>query len=77
MSPGQPLLTVKPMFKMPNNAVSHAQPKFFENRVQDAVKREDFTFVNMVPDLPADAAVFTQDANTLFNDLGLLMKVLV
>jgi hypothetical protein len=62
---------VEAMLEMPDDAVAEAEPVAREVRVEEHVEREDLARVDVVPHLPADAAVVGQHAHALGDDARL------
>lgn len=66
---------MQPVLKMPDNTIPHPETKVRENRIQDGVQGYDGPLVNVITDLPANAAFRGQGAHTLGDDLRLLFEV--
>jgi hypothetical protein len=45
--------------------------------IEDSVKRDNLSVVDIVPDLPADRALRMEDSDTLIYDALLCLKVIV
>jgi hypothetical protein len=63
------------MFKVPYYPVAHPQTEFREDGVQNGVEWDDRPVVNVVANLPANAAVTRKTSDAFPNDLGLLAEV--
>ena len=65
------------MLEMPDDPIAHSQPKACEDRIEDGVKGNDGSVVNVVSHLPADATMWGETPDTLPNDFSLLCQVTV
>ena len=72
----KPARTVEPMFKVPHDAIPHFQPQLCKNRVKERIQWNDRTILDVVADLPTNAAIWDQDSNTFGDDLALFSDIL-
>jgi hypothetical protein len=75
VSARKPLRAMQSMLEVPDDTVSHLQPKFHENRVKHCIERNNCPIVNVVPNLPANAPARSKTPDTLSNYLSLLFEV--
>jgi transposase len=75
ISPRETAAAVQPVFKVPDDAIAHPELESGEDGVENGVQRDDRSTVDVVPHLPANTASRGQRADTLGNDLRLLMEV--
>jgi hypothetical protein len=54
MAAGEPIAAVQSVAKMPNDPVPELQTVIFENLVQNDIERENLTFTDVIPHLPAE-----------------------
>ena len=72
---GETIRTMQPVFEMPNDAVAQEKPESCEDWVKKSVKRNDSAVLDIISDLPANTAARCEYPCTVFDDLGLLLKV--
>jgi len=68
---------MKTVLKMPDNAIPHLQAQIGKNRKKQRIKRDNGPVINVVTDLPTNAAAITQGAHAFSNHLLLLSEVIV
>jgi len=65
------------MPKVPYNSITEMQATGEEDRVEDYIQRDDLAIIDIIPNLPTNAAVGIENTDTCLNDLFLLIKVLL
>ena len=63
--------------KVPDDPVAELEPVLSEHGVEDGVKGDDLSVVDVVPNLPADRPLRMEDSDTLAYDTFLRLKVIV
>jgi hypothetical protein len=54
---------MEPVIEMPNNPIAELKPVALKERVVKYIERNNFAILNVVPDLPANGAVWRHHAH--------------
>lgn len=65
------------MFESPYYAVSHFEVEIGKDRIKHGIERNDAAAINVIADLPADAATRREGPDAFAYDVTLLRQVLI
>jgi len=63
------------VLKVPDNAISHTETQTRENGIKHRIERDNCTVVNIISDLPTNAAIWRKAPYTLSDNRRLLIEV--